>query len=443
MKNIQLIAFLFVLVMSAGRMSYLFADDKEMTVSLTKINLPYIDVRGSVKADKWNYGVALSSEKLFNSFVFSFKTGNLSSSGSLSRLNSPALSSTVNAFTSSAPLHAYKLEASLPQYNSFSSPQSYFCEVLWKPGKIVKQVYIDLLYNSAFTSSAGIKLSPWKKTDITFCTTGGLYSYDKKNISTWFSDEKFYSEGEHLCFNNQFSIACGNFSSLFVVSTYISPFGEYLNTWRTENRIRFKRFSFNLNGFYNPNEEVITSSDKKIKPLLQLSGGWEYRFLTETKLPFSITTGFNSKADINLSEKNHTLKAAAGFKYSSYAVAGLITLNINMNLINTEEGINTSFTSGSADVSNTFYINDFTATLKGDFTFTPDAKKTKWTFNEKIGINFDYETPGRKCSFTNKNQVTFTQKTDDSKNKIAFTSTLSAKFQFHFCTLRVHLEFQV
>ena len=444
MKNIQLIAFLFGLWLLGGslclfaqadtpsvtlRSDYDFA--KNEIINSTKINIPFFEFRGALNTDfskkqidfenlKWNYGVELSTQKLFPKLKILFKTGNLTGTGSL------------------------------PQYNNFNFPQGYFGEINWTSSKTVKKLSINVLYksnadaeNDILTSTALLKIKPFNKFLFTVSSTAGLYPYDKKKISTWFSNQKYYHAGKHICFTNQISLAANGSSTVFTVNTFQSPFDEFLNTWQFENKIKSKNFSFTLNGFYNPNDEVITSASKIINPLLQLEFGGQYKFFTETKNPYSITTGINTQADINLAEKTHTMKTQTDFQYSGGVAKGYIKASMNFKLTNEADGIKTNYSGGSIDTSNSFFINDFSPTITAKFTFTPDSKKTKWTFTEKIGVNFEYEKPGGKITFTNKNQISFTQKTGDSRNKIGFTSSLSAKFVFRFCSLLFHLEFQV
>ena len=464
MKYIQLIAFFFCLGVFWPGALCIHAQSKDISVTLrsdydfskqeflafTKVNVPFVEARGAVTNDsRWNYSVGISTQKLFPKLVFSAKAGNLTATGSLSKLNSPALSGSIGAFSNSS-LKLSGLEVSHGQYDSFSAAPGYSFEAGYSPGGIIKQITFDVYYkdkkddaDGSLTTSAKIRIQPAKKTEISFCTTAGLYPYKKKNITSWFTDEAFYKQGNHICFNNQIFVNAGNCSSLFVIGTYETPFGNFINTWRSENLLKFKHFSFTLNGFYNPNDEVITSSDKKINPLMQFSSGVQYNFITETKVPVKITTGLNTFVELNLAQKNHTLKNALGIKYSAMDFAGLLSFNISTKLDNSGEGINTSFENGSIETSNSFYINNFTPKLTTKFTFTPDQNKTKWTFSQRIGLEFEYEMPDQTVTFSNKNQVTFTQKTDDSKNKIAFTCSLNAKFQFRFCILHVHLEFQV
>ena len=429
MKNTKLIAFLFYLNLSGGALCS-FAQTNTPVVA-AKISIPFFELRGSLLTDfvkgkpdfenlKWNYGLEFSTQKLFPKLKIILRTGNLTGTGSL------------------------------PQYNSFSAPQSYFGEINWTSNTIVKKLSINALYKSnnenvhdTFTSTALIKLKPFNKATLTFSSTAGVYPYDKRKITSWFNEEKFYHEGRLVCFTNQISLAESGSSTAFIVNTYQSPFGDFLNTWQTKNTLKLKDFTFDFNAFYNANDEVLTNADKKIKPLLQLDFEGQYKFYTETKNPYAITAGINSQTDINLAEKNHTMKTQGNIYYSGGAAKGFLKTGLNFKLTNEIDGIKTDFSGGAIDISNSFYIYDFTPTITAKFSFTPDSKKTKWTYTEKIGINFEYEEPGGNITFTNKNQISFTQKTGEQKNKIEFTSSLSAKFVFRFCSLLFHLEFQV
>lgn len=433
MKHIWLIAFLFVCGVIA------WAQETSATASLS---LSFVEARGSIKDDKWNYGVSVTTQNLLPLFPVTFMAGNLSQSGSISKLNSPALSSCVSAF-GGASVKATGLQSSMPGAKSFNKPQSYFLQAGFAPKKIITSFDINSFYNGdTFTYSSSLKLSPFKKVDVSFCTTGGIFDYQKKKSDSWFLTEDFYNAGEHLCFNNQICVNTKSFSSLFIVGTYGMPSGDFYNTWRSENVFKFKRFTFNLNGFYNGNDLVITSSDKKINPLLQIKTGGKYQFIGGARRPVICATGMNVLANINLADTEHTIKSAFGIKLTSSNLTSQLSANINANVKNQANNLLIDFSGGSVQITNSFYIKQLKTTATGKVTFTPNAKKTSWTFTEKAGLNFEYASPKGIICFGNKNQITFTQKSGQQQNQISFTSSLNARFQFRFCSLDVRLEFQ-
>ena len=433
MKHIWLIAFLFNMALCT------WAQETSVTA---KLSLPIVEARASIKNDLWNYGVAVTTQNLLPLFPVTFMAGNLSQGGSISRLNSPALSSSVSAF-GGASVKAMGLQATMPAVKSFTKPQSYFVQAGFAPKKVISSFDVSSFYNGdTFTYSSSLKLSPFKKVDFSFCTTGGIFDYQKKKSDSWFLTEDFYNAGEHLCFNNQICVNTKSFSSLFIVGTYGTPFGDFLNTWRSENVFKFKHVTLSLSGFYNGNDLVITSSDKKINPLLQVKTGGKYQFIGGGRWPVICATGMNLLANINLADTDHTVKSAFGVKLTAANLTSQLSANINASVKNQENNLLVNFSGGSVQTTNSFYIKQLKTTASGKFTFTPNAKKTSWTFTEKAGLNFEYASPKGAICFGNKNQITFTQKSEQQVSQISFTSSLNAKFQFRFCSFDLHLDFQ-
>ena len=101
MKNIRLIAFLFGLWFAAAVPLCVFAESIELNGS-AKVVLPFMELRGAVEKSKWNYGASFSTKHWFSNAPVTFKLGNLSAGGSLSKLNSPAIYSSVSPFSSSS-----------------------------------------------------------------------------------------------------------------------------------------------------------------------------------------------------------------------------------------------------------------------------------------------------------------------------------------------------
>jgi hypothetical protein len=96
--------------------------------------------------------------------------------------------------------------------------------------------------------------------------------------------------------------------------------------------------------------------------------------------PLICATGFNLLANINLADTEHTLKSAFGVKLTGAKVTSQISANINAAVKNQEKNLLIDFLGGSVQTTNSFYIKELKTTASGKFTFTPDAKKTKWTF---------------------------------------------------------------
>ncbi len=455
MKNIRLIAFLFIAGLLWAEDFCLGAEEKNIQVDLrsdydfqkeelitsAKLIMPCVEVRGALEGSKRNYGFSFSGKSLFPKLPVVIKAGNLSVGGSLAKLNSPAIYSSISPFIASS-VRISGLDVSLPQYNNFSSPPSYFFDIGLKAGEILKKLSLSMLYKNdkdagdSFIVSGQIKVKALGKSDLAYCFTGGLYPYQKKKLTGWYTEENYYHEGRHLCFNNQFSFLLGGYSSLFIVSTYQSPFADFAHTWRLENILKAGNFTFSCNCFYNPNEQLITSSDKKLRPLLQFSAGGHYRFLTHGYPPLSITCGINSLVQINLADKKHSLKTSAGVNYSTGDFSGKLITDINAKLIEESTGIKAVFEDGSLETADTFYINNFTCSLSGKFTFAPYSNNTKWCFSEKIAFSCSWSDKKGIFNLGGKGDLTFMQK--NQVNKKSYSGGFFIKLKVDWFSLEVN-----
>ena len=450
MKNIRLIAFLFntALAMLCLGSTMAWADQNNNLPHVTKtefsatgkISVSFLELKATVKSSgkdktEYNYGMQFTSKPFTPLFPVTIKAGKLTPGGSITRLNSPELSSTINAFGSNS-VRIKELQASLPSESSFSKPDSLFTQILVGNNKLnfMAGAFYD---SSTLTCNTSFKASPSRKLELALNVTGGIYPYKQNTRTTWFSEQPFFTRGNHICANGQLFVHVDMLSSLFTVSTYSSPQGIFQNTYRIENTIKFRHFSFNLNAFYNKFDGIITSSGAKLTPLLQVQGGGQYNFSTGTKKPVSVTTGFNAQTDINLNSNIHSAKAAFGVKFNTQGFSGSFTANTDTNIHSQEDGIKVDFDSGSVKAAFGLNIKEVHSQLSATISFSPDSKKEQWYVTQKYGLSFEY---GNVLNISNSNTLTLSHK---KENRLTFTSSLTAKAQFRFCSLRVHLEFQV
>ena len=132
--------------------------------------------------------------------------------------------------------------------------------------------------------------------------------------------------------------------------------------------------------------------------------GGQYKFKLNEKKAATVTTGFNSQISLKLDENEHEAKVAGGFKINGRFLSGAVTANADMHLSRQLDGIKLDFAGAGLKTSLGFSIKDFRSQMNASATITP---------------------------------------TDKKENKLTFTSSLNVKAQFRFCSLRVHLEFQV
>lgn len=469
MKNIRLIAFSFnaiVSLVSAAGAGIVFGAEnkavpftvnfrsdyktntnngKESFYASSVVGLPFVQARWSSElysrdnnqSQPYNYGVLLNTQKFFPVVPVVFMTGNLSASGSISRLNSPELSQSIG--WSAPAVKTNPLKASLPQPLSFSKPQSFFVQAGTGDKKgFFKNMQINAFLNDeALTSSLDLMLGLFNKLDLNLNITGGIYPYGQSKQSSWFNDTPFYHEGKHFCCSSQVNLTGQKFSSLFLLNAYELPQGQLCFTYRGEAFIKFKHFSFNLKGYYNPNQRVITSSQKVLEPLLQLRQNSQYQFITGLKKPLIIKSGFGAQADIKLYSQEHIVKTNGGFHITSEKFNLYGAAKINLKISNKTEDLSVDFTGGSIENSLCGYIGPVKPELTARFSFVPDSKKEIWTYTEKAGINLIYSGP---FYIKGGGNVTFVQKNGELKRTYSGVIDLKLKFDFVSAEVKINIS---
>ena len=443
MKNIQLIAFLFNSGVALCGNCFLHAQTKALPVSMdvvpsAKITLPFMEARTAWRFEpqlQYNYGVLVTAPKYFG-----FKAGNLSAGGSLSKLNSPELSQTVS--WSVAQVKPVQLQASLPQTKTFSKPDSLFVQANIGDKKgTFKQASLNAFWNGqSLTASSDLQVSLGQAANLELCITGGVYPYRQSSQSSWFSTSPPYHAGSHFCAGTQLGILGKPAGALFIINTYESPWGKLLFTWRGETYFKFQHFAFNVAGFLNTNDKVITTSDKELSPLGQIRASAQYHFAAGNKHPVLVKTGVGAQADINLAEQEHTLKTNGGFRITGEKlnVYGGTKMNFGMKSGGSDLGVD--FTGGSMNAGVSGFIRQFKPELGTKFSFTPDSKKNKWTFTEKLSLKCGWNDKSGVVQLGADADITFTQKNSVNKTDYSFGADVQIRLKWFCLKVEVDVE---
>ena len=323
---------------------FYFDDDK---TAATRVTTPLADIRLANRSGQQNFGAAVSTAKLFPRLPFSFRVGNLTAGGPLSILNSPELSSGNSPFTQSLSTPG-PLTASLPGKTSFSKPVSAFFEISFLP----KSGLPDLTANLWLTpqtpypvSSLYISQSLFKnKLTLSASCTNGIFYYKANTSTSWFLKSPYYPAGSHHCMLLQLSAdmtAPGkSLEGLCNLTTalYESPFGFYQLTWRGDLKFSTKHFDFSAQGFFNPYDEVLTSSEKKLTPSLQSKGGLIFKTPSRLaslllKTPVFLKLGTNAFYRLNLTQTEHPLKVNTGLVFTTGPVNTSFSYSLSGNLL--------------------------------------------------------------------------------------------------------------
>ncbi len=398
----------------------LYADSKK-TIG-TRILLPFSEFKVSMQEDSMNYGFSFYTKSIFPRLPFSFKTGNLNGGGALSKLSNPTLTASSSAFSTGIS-SVNELAVTLPSYTSFSKDQSYFVQLEF-PLQFKKNVEIKNLINVWLSPevysplySASIKASlAERKVSLALSAITGSFSYDAENSSSWITNQVYYKEGLHQCSLLQISgsykiKSAAAISSSFTAGFYESPFGTLPLNLRADIDFKNKEIELFTSAFYNPQEGLITSSQKYISSCLQLKSGFITKKMT---MPFNkpvfIKSGFNISATLNFRDSNQPLIANAGLQLSNELTTTSFSTSLKA-AIPTER---TSFLPLSFDfeslliqLKTKWNLKDFSPSAEASITFTQkdSAPLQKYKFSTGLAYGKKYNFGGTiSYSFSNSNK---------------------------------------
>lgn len=427
-----------------------------------RLKLPFYDIKTYFKNEDWTFGCSVFTGNYCKKLPITLKVGKLSPGGSYSKLKSPLISTSVAPFSSISE-SAKTFTCNLPSYSSFDKDLVSFFQVSLKKILFIEKVGISLFYDfgekSEIVFSIDSSFRFANDIKIFFSFIGGMFRYNEKDFSSWFSDfpHSYYPGGEHFCSNFQLGLKLNKFFSLFSVGIYENPFGNFNHIYSFDNKIKFNKVVLNLRGLLNLEKNVITSGDKIINEILEVKGGFQYNFLKNMIIPFFFKFGFNSYLRLNLAEENHDVKFGIGFQgnclHTSFSLIGLVYGEINSPK---NESFNFDLTSTSIQLKNSWYFSKFNFTLSGKFSFYPKFEEVDQEYDinefyylgmnkgksyfsyktdEKISLNFSFNSI---VFLTLSNSFSIYQENGNYK-KSSFDSSINLKYQIK--SLSVKLKF--
>ncbi len=368
-----------------------------------RLTTPFLELRSSNRPEKFNLGFLFSSASLYKKLPVEIKAGNLSASGSLSRLNSPELSNGTSPFSNGI-ISVSGISASLPSYSTFSKPAGVFFQI--KMNQLVKHpclLSVNLLTSPDFSSPIFSTLisDKYLSNRLTLSTswTCGQFLYEDNYSSSFFLESPAYEEGTHFCCLAQFSAEYKTkkrkqtFYAGFMSAIYESPFGPYTAAWRLDLKASIKNTEVFASAFLNQYEELLTSSEKKLSPSTQFKAGFVSKMpmLTKHQNLLFLKLGINALSKINLTQTEHPLRLNIGVQLTSDITSLSLTLSGTATLLSpaadqTPQSLEAA--AFSAQLKNTWYFKYITPslTLSAEKKFSsrsdsPDTMKYKFLLN--------------------------------------------------------------
>ena len=472
----------------------LYFDDEKTAAA--RVTTPLAELRTANRPGKSNFAAAVSTAKLLPRLPLSFRAGNLSAGGSLSLLNSPELSSGSTAFTQSLALPA-ALSTSLPGSASYTKPVSAFFEARYTPpNKSLPSLTVNLwltpdaasplgsLYSSWTISpggggtksgskaqSAGTSQSgnnsqsagtvPQSALTLSASFTTGLFNYESNDTGSWFLKSPYYPASTHSCSLFQLgALLKKNTTSTSVnlaAALYESPFGFYQLLYRSDIKIIIKHLEFFSQFFYNPYDQVLTSSQKVLTPCFQAKGGLVFK--SQSRLasiylhtPVFFKFGLNAYCRINLTEKEHPLKFNSGIVFTTGPVSTTAAASLSASLLSTSPLAAPSdfhHKENTCQLKSSWKHKAFTPSLAASLTiprdydskktgkfsastgFTPDIKKLPLTLNAQAAYTFTIEGSPSGSQTTGLNSGPITPRLQGKK----LTASLTARLNFRRLTV--------
>ena len=353
-----------------------------------RLTTPFAELRSANRPEKFNLGFLFSSVSLYKKLPVEIKAGNLSASGSLSRLNSPELSNGTSPFYNGI-ISVSGLSASLPSYSTFSKPAGVFFQI--KMNQLVKHPCL---------------LASW------IC---GQFLYEDNYGTSFFLDSPGYTAGSHFCSLAQLSAEYktknkkNTFYTGFTSALYESPFGPYSAAWRLDLKASINHTEIFASAFLNQYEALLTSSEKKLSPSSQFKAGFltKMPLLTKRKNLIFLKLGINAYSKINLTQTEHPLRLNIGAQLTSDITTISLTISGTANLIcpsvdQAPQSLQPAVF--SAQIKNTWYLKYITPALaisaEKKFSTKADSTDTmKYKFLLNLSNNNKHKLSGS-CAFS-------------------------------------------
>lgn len=422
-----------------------------------RLTTNFSDLRLTTRPHKQNFGAAVFTSNILPRLPLTVKTGNLSAGGALSLLNNPELSAGSSPFTSSV-TSTQVLTASLPGYTSFSKPVSTFFEFSTPKTKSAVSRLFPIKINTWLTEQAS---SPVTSLAITFpplppylnfsiSYIGGFFYYNSNSTSSWFLKSPYYPSGNHYCGLLQFSTQIKkskNQSFLLNLTTalYESPFGFYQLIYRADAKLTTKHTNLFSQIYYNPYDNLLTSSEKTLSPGLQLKTGFLYKTPSKLaslyfKTPVFLRAGTNVYLKLNLTQPEHPLKVNAGLQFSTEKTTQAFSLSADGKLISKKpESPPQDFTlkTITTQLKSTWKLGTFTPALTLNLTLPQNQASSK---KYKITASTGYQSKSKNTPLKI-NATTTISGTPDNKEELKISSSLSLHLKIKYLTLTGKISF--
>lgn len=427
--------------------------DDEKTAGF-KVTTPVSVLRCTTRPGKQNFGAAVYTSTIFPRLPLTAKIGNLSAGGALQTLNSPELSAGSSPFTTSI-TSTRTLTASLPGYTSFSKPVSAFFEFQTQPSRTLpfSAKFNTWLTDQTFSPVSSLSLTiPSRPEPLSISASylGGIFYYNSSSTSSWFLKSPYFPSGEHYCgilnlsaeIKPKSAPKLKNLAINLTSALYESPFGFYQLLYRADTKLITSHTELFSQIFYNPYDQLITSSGKNLTPSLQFKTGFLYKTPSKLaslyfKTPVFLRAASNAYIKINLTQPEHPFKLNTGVQFSTAKTTQSLTLSTDCTIksnTQTTPPDDITIKTLTPQLKSTWKLNSFTPVLilTANLPQNPDATKK---YKLSAGTAFQPKSKTTPITINATTTLTYTTNPKTESPTTSISSTLALHLKIKYLTI--------
>ena len=381
---------------------FTFYADEKLTFAADCI-FPFVQIKGSCRPNQnnYNFGVSGFTEKILPMFPCSAKVGNLSESGSLSRLKSFLLSGGNSPFSVDF-AGASSIYSNLPSFSSFTKPISTFVQIGYssKSSKrksdcfSLNEVRINGFYTpqskniaaSTYASSSFFQ----NKIKISASFTAGDFFYQENESSSWFLSDFYFPDGRHFCSLSQMTAEILHYKISFSQGLYENAFGNYSSVFRLDNLFSVKNSSLTFSCYFNPNskfQKVLSSSQTLLQDVIQLKSTFTHKFMAKKSF---IKIGILAYTKMGLSDNFALGKLSFGAQITNPLFSVNFYFYGNSNFLRNFDSVTAELEDIGFNFSNKWYFSVLSPAFSASSTFSFSDNYNKVNSSSKISLKLAF-----------------------------------------------------
>lgn len=379
----------------------LYADEK-LTFA-TDLNFPFVQLKGAYRQNQnvYNFGASGFTEKFLPMFPCSVQVGNLSESGSLSKLKSPLLSGGNSPFSVDF-ASASSIYSSLPSSSSFSKPLSTFVQAGYKSkaskrksaGFSLNEIRINGFYTpqskniaaSTYASSSFFQ----NKIKISASFTAGDFFYQENDSSSWFLSDFYFPDGRHFCSLSQITAEIPHYKISFSQGLYENAFGNFSSVFRLDNLFSVKNSSLTFSCYFNPNskfQKVLSSSQTLLQDVIQLKSTFTRKFIAKKSF---IKIGILAYTKMGLSDNFALGKLSFGAQITNPLFSVNFYFYGNSNFLRNFDSVTAELEDIGFNFSNKWYFSVLSPAFSASSTFSFSDDYNKVNSSSKFSLKLAF-----------------------------------------------------